>query len=423
MFEFTRSLSEADAEKVEEHVPETSYGAKMGKISPLLAPLAFQGLSEGQLPKGGVKQIDIDFVPLAENRPASQYDTKEHVIQINVEHPIIAALNDLKEENQKQWRRVMGEIIAGGKLVEGFLASNRLNKELIFDVNELLDASLRSAASYIRDPAEEHIREIEEASYGGGTPFENAVVSAFKSMRLVARRIGGPDNPDGIVEIPISGARNHRISIEAKGSKGVITHSELSQATVARHEDKYNCTSAIAIAREYQTKGIDGKDSGILKETKGKLPLLTVPAIAKMLRLHQQRPFTYDKVATILTTWQHPNELEDFIEQIWRQMPELGAMKLVLQVAHEQMEQHDKDFPDPGMLVADRRLIKRGITKEDVTHILHAVAVTTGMVIIRNLNNFEFSITAPVDTILEAMTRAAKEELNINLGAQMAKKK
>ena len=74
-------------------------------------------------------------------------------------------------------------------------------------------------------------------------------------MRLVARPIGGPDNPDGIVDIPVSGAKNLRISVEAKGTKGVITHAELSQATVARHEEEYGCTSSVAIAREYQTEG------------------------------------------------------------------------------------------------------------------------------------------------------------------------
>jgi hypothetical protein len=205
------------------------------------------------------------------------------------------------------------------------------------------------------------------------------------------------------------GAKNLCISIEAKGTKGVITHTELSQATVARHEKDFGCTSSVAIAREYQVDGKGGRASGLLKETDGKLPLLTVPAIAKMLRLHQQRPFTYDKVATILTTCKHPDELEAFIEEIWRQLPELGVMKLVLQVAHEQMEEHDKDFPDPGMIVADKRLAKRGVTKNDVQHILHAIAVTTGMIVIKNSNNYEFSMTAPVETILEAMTRAARE--------------
>jgi hypothetical protein len=121
--------------------------------------------------------------------------------------------------------------------------------------------------------------------------------------------------------------------------------------------------------------------------------------------------FTYDKVAEILTTINHPDELEAFIEKTWRELPDLGLMKLVLEVAHEKSAEHDKNFPDPGMLVGDSRLALRHITKEDVRHILEAVAVTTGMVVIKDRQSYEFSVTAPVETILEAMTQAATEKL------------
>jgi len=410
LFNFTRSLAE-QKEEDEDFVPK-SFGSKIRTISPLLSPLAVEGLGEGSLPKGGISEMDIDFVSLGEDGPAARYAVEESTIQINEDHPIIAALDDLGEQRQKQWRRVMGEVIAGGKLAEGFLIAKGVNKEVVREAEELIDASLRSAASYIRDPVEEHIQEIEDASYEGGTRFENAVVNAFRSMRLVARRMGGPDKPDGIVEIPITGARNLRISVEAKGTKGVITHTELSQATAARHESDFGCTSSVAIAREYQVEGKGGGDSALLKETKGKLPLLTVPAIATILRLHQQRPFTYDKVAKILTTWTYPEQLDGFIEEVWRELPELGLMKLVLQVAHEKMEEHDQNFPDPGMLVGDGRLSKRNVNKEQVKHILEAVAVTTGMIVIKDRTTYEFSVTAPVQTILEAMTRVAEEKIS-----------
>jgi Histidine kinase-, DNA gyrase B-, and HSP90-like ATPase len=409
LFEFTRSLAEAEVEE-ENFVPET-FGSKIGKVSPLLAPLAMEGLAGGRLPEGGLRAVDIDFVTLAENSSAAQYDGKERAIHVNVEHPIIAALSDLKEQNQKQWRRVLGEIVAGGKLAEGFLAAKGVNEEIIFDLDELFDASLRSAASYIRDPVEEYIREIDEASYVGKTRFENAVVNALKSMRLVARRIGGPDNPDGIVEIPVTGTKNLIISIEAKGTKGIITHQELSQATVARHEEDFGCTCSVAIAREFQVQGISGRESGLIRETEGKLTLLSVPAIAKMLRLHRQRPFTYDKVAKILTTWTRPDKLENFVEATWRELPELGLMRLVLQVAHDKVQEQDQNFPDPGMLVGDGRLSKRHVTKDQIRHILEAVAVTTGMIVIKDQANYEFDMKAPVETILEAMACAAKEEV------------
>jgi len=409
LFNFTRSLAE-EKEEAEDFTPQ-SFGSKVRTVTPLLAPLALEGLTSGVIPPGGLSGIDIDFVSLGEDGPAAQYDPEGHVIQINEDHPIVAALDDFGEQRQKQMRRMIGEIIAGNKLAEGYLAAKGVSPEIIRELEELIDAALRSAASYIRDPVEEHIQEIEDASYEGGTRFENAVVNAFRSMRLVARRIGGADNPDGIVEIPVTGSMNHRISIEAKGTKGIITHTELSQATVARQQKESGCTSAVAIAREYQTDGKGGGDSALLRETLGKLPLLTVAGIAEMLRLHQKRPFTYDKVAEILTTVNHPDKLEAFIENKWRELPDLGLMKLVLEVAHEKSSEHDQNFPDPGMLVGDSRLAGRHVTKEQVKHILEAVAVTTEMVTIKDRQSYEFSVTAPVDTILAAMTRASTERL------------
>ena len=409
LFNFTRSLAE-EKEEAEDFVPP-SFGLKIRKASPLLGPLAAEGLGAGVLPPGGLAEIDIDFVTLGENGPAARYDAAEHTIQINEDHPLIAAFDDFGEQRKKQLRRVVGEVIAGSKLAEGYLLAKGVAPEIVREIEELMDAAFRSAAGYLRDPVEEHIQEIEDASYEGNTRFENAVVNAFRSIRLVARRVGGADNPDGIVEIPVTGAANHRISVEAKGAKGVVTHAELRQATVARQQKESGCTSAVAIAREYQVEGRGGGHSALLRETLGKLPLLTVPAIALMLRLHQRRPFTYNKVAEILTTSKNPADLESFIEAKWRELPDLGLMKLVLEVAHEKTVEQDKNFPDPGMLVGDSRLLARNVTKDEIRHILEAVAVTTGMVVIRDKSNYEFSITAPVETILSAMTQAAAETL------------
>lgn len=409
LFEFTRSLAEKQED--EDDFKPQPFGSKMQRSAPFLAPAAIGGLSGGKLPEGGISDVDIDYVALTEDGPASRYDSEEHDIQINEDHPIIDALNDLGAQRQKQWRRVMGEVIAGGTLAQGLLTAKGVDEDLISDAEELMDAALRSAASYIQDPVEEHIQEIQNASHVGGNRFENAVVNAFKSLRLVAQHLGGPDKPDGIVEVPVTGKKNLRISIEAKGTRGVITHAELSQATVDRHRQEQGCTTAVAIAREFQTQGIGQRDSGLLKETAGKLPLLTVSAIAKMLRLHRTRPFTYDKVATILTAPCRPDEMEALIERTWRELPDLGLMKIILEVAHEKSTEHDVNFPDPGMLVGDPRLAKHRVTKDDIKHILEAVAVTTGMIIINDKRTYEFTVTAPVETILEAMSTAAREPI------------
>src|SRR5439155_11137788 len=140
---------------------------------------------------------------------------------------------------------------------------------IIDDSAEIIEVALRSAAAFLKDEVEEYIQQIHDSSFEGGTPFENAIVTAFRSLRLSARRIGGSDAPDGILVIPRSGTDNLLISVEAKGSRGVITHDELSQATVQRHEKEARCTNAIAVAREFATSGRKGGDSALIRETKG----------------------------------------------------------------------------------------------------------------------------------------------------------
>ncbi len=410
LFNFTRSLAE-EKEESRDFEPK-SFGSKIRTSSPLLGPLAFEGLGDGELPEGGISNIDIEFVTMGEDGPAARYDSKKHFIQVNEEHPIIAALDDLGTKQQKQLRRVLGEVVAGIKLAEGFLVAKKVKKDVVSQTAELINVSLRNAASHIRDPVEEHIQEIEDASYQGGTPFENAVANAFRSLGLAAQRIGGSDNPDGTIDIPVTGRKNLRICIEAKGSAGITSHADLHESTVARHKRQKECTSSIAVAREYQIAGKSGKPSALVRETKGKLPLFTVSALEKMLRLHQRRPFTYDKVATILRKWKHPNNLEAFIEKTWRELPDLGLLKLVLDVAHEKSAKHDKVFPDPGMLCGDSRLEVRGVDKDQVQYILEAVAITTGMIVIKDRSRYEFELKASVETILDAMTRASEEEIS-----------
>ncbi len=69
----------------------------------------------------------------------------------------------------------------------------------------------------------------------------------------------------------------------------------------------------------------------------------------------------------------------------------------------------DRNFPDPGIIVGDARIRARKISKEDVIHIVEAVAVTTQMIIIRNPTTHEFQVLAPPETVLDAMTRSRDE--------------
>jgi uncharacterized protein YihD (DUF1040 family) len=129
-----------------------------------------------------------------------------------------------------------------------------------------------------------------------------------------------------------------------------------------------------------------------------------------MLRCHKKRPFTYDKVEKILTTWTHPDDLVKFIEETWKEMPDLGLMKLILKVAHEQIEKDHVNLPEPGMILADDRIRKRQLRREDLVHVLEAIQVTTQMILIQNREDYRFRLLAPYGTILEALQRGSEDD-------------
>jgi hypothetical protein len=206
-----------------------------------------------------------------------------------------------------------------------------------------------------------------------------------------------------VIEIFQSRGPPLRISVEAKGGKGTISHKELHQSTVNRHMKHEGCTKAIAIAREYQTEGREG-DSGLVMEAKDLLPLITTDGIAELLRLHSQRPFTYDKIETILTTWTPPDELVSFIKKTWEEMPKLGLMKLILTVAHDMMNKGSVNQLEVGMMLIDPRIIAKGLLKEDVIRVLYAIQTTTEMIVILNEKDYEFKLLQSPDTILKALS-------------------
>ena len=405
LFNEARARTEV-IEESGEYVPK-SYGARLRTLSPLLGPSALRGLTRGAMPEGGLESVQVEYRPLGESGLPVVYDEATNTIAINEEHPTIVALDDLGEPARKL-RTVLGEVLAGTILSQGYLKTRSVSPDLLAEAFQLTYDSLLGASGYLKDPIESHIQEIEDASFEGGKRFEDAVVRAFRDLRLSATRFGEADAPDGIVEIPRAGTTNLKVSVEAKGAHGVVTHAELSSATVDRHRAEAGCTNAIAIAREFQTRGIDGGASALEREAvREGIPLLTTEALALILRKNGARPFTHDKLVTILTTWKRPGEELAFIQTVWETLPDPGLMRDILEAGYAAQDADAHNFPDPGMVLADDRIRARGLTREQLIHVLEAIAVTTQMLVIRNSATHEFELLAHPDTILESMQRSS----------------
>ncbi len=408
VFNYVRVKEEAKEEGAKEPV---DFGKRLRVIMPILAPQAVIGLAKGistdiEFKKLKIDTIKVDYATFGEDAPAARFDVQESKILVNEDHPLIVAINEVTKS--RALRHVFGEVIAGMEMTKGFLRFRGVEATIVDGAEDIMEASLRSAANFVRDEVAEQILSIEDASYQGGTPFENAVVTAFRALHVSAKRIGFADEPDGVIVIPMSDRPNLRISIEAKGSKGVVSHKQLAQATVSRQMKERKCTHAVAIAREFQMKGRGKRESALWRENRRKVTLMRVDAIAHMLKLHSQRRFTYDNAAKILTTFKRPDNMIPFIDKIWSELPDLGLLKLVLDEAQEIVEADTQNCPDPGMIVEALRRKNHSVKKKDVITLLQAVQIATGMIIILNEKDSSFRVIAPTETILHSLAEESK---------------
>ncbi|HZY91762.1 MAG TPA: ATP-binding protein [Thermoplasmata archaeon] len=404
-----RYVDEED-EEGPEYEPEP-FGTRLRYLAPLSGQIALRGLAAEGQPAGNLDRMEVGFAPDGEDRPVAKYQTQDNTITINEDHPLIAALEEVQGAKAAQVRQVVGEVAAGSVITSGYLKARGIDQDIIDEAAGLMDDSFRTAAGYIRDPVEDLIGEINETSESGGTPFENAVVRALRSLRLSAARRGGPELPDGVVEIPLAGAPNLRVAIEAKGSKHPITHEEINPSALKEHEAKLDCSRTIIVAREFQVRGRGDEDSVLLRITReSQMPLLTTSAVATILRYHRQRPFTHTKLVEILTTWRHPSELEAWIKELWASLPELGILRLILEIAWDAQAKDVTNRPDPGMILGDERIRKRKLSRTKLTGILEAVQTTTGLLSIVNPSTYEFELLQDPETIIEAMTKSQQEK-------------
>jgi Histidine kinase-, DNA gyrase B-, and HSP90-like ATPase len=380
------------------------FGDRLFSISPIVGQLALTGLAKPGTDVGSLSDVNVEFRALGPEAPAAQYNPETRTIEVNADNPTLEFLDDVEGDIAPGIRQVFAEVIAGTVLSTGFLKAKGVEVEVAEGAAQLIEDTIRSAGGYLRDPVETMISELEETCDEGDEPFERAVVRALNMLKISTTRYGGPDRVDGVVEIPIAGAANLKIAIEAKGGKAIITHKELLVADVLRHSEEMGCTKSIAVAREFQTTGIGGKPSALIRDTQGKVSLIPLTAVFVMLRLHQRQPFTHDKLAEILTTWTHPDRVEEFAKVTWETLPNLGHMRTILEVAWQHQQEEDTNVPTPGMILGDPRVRPLKIPQQKFNAILETLATTTGMVVIKDERTYAFELRAAPEVILDALT-------------------
>ncbi|MEE6211100.1 ATP-binding protein [Salarchaeum sp. III] len=383
---------------------QRSFSERLQERSRPYAYDAVSGLhTQGSNLDINLSEVEVKLRPLRSTDRAVEFDSDDSVIIINEGHPLIDTLRSTSDFTQNI-EDAFKEILAARLLIHGYLRNSGADGMALAASRQIFDSVLRSAAGTLgADELRYQLEELDDASTVGGTRFENAVVDIFQNVGLAAAQEGGPDTHDGIIEIPQVG-ENYRVSMEAKGSQGVVSHAQLSFDSVNRHRTEQNCDQAVVIARTFQTEGRENNRSALLRNLDSdinegaveNISLMTTRAMETFLKLHDRQPFTYSETIEILGNEEHPDNLPDRIVEVWEAKPTDELTEQIIEIGHEMMETDPTNPPSVGGLAYDERL--RGTEKEEIEKRLESLDVLTASVT-KEENTFE--IDAPPKTVLQ----------------------
>lgn len=408
LFNYCRSKTESK-ETSESYQPK-GFGERLNLYSPFEAAEAVEGLT-GEYPGDDIDEIEIKSTSRNEDDRAVLYE--DGTVYINEEHPYFKALSE--ERGYSNFKEGIAEGIAGHLLVKGYLDKHGIEHPLLEASDEIYDDVLRSAASYFRDETAYLQRRLEETSYEGDDPFERAIVTTFRTMKLASRHYGESGNPDGVLRFPM-GDEEARVSIEAKGKKEgkKVNHRVANISSITRHRDDNDCDHAVLIAREFTLDGQGGSgDSSLLQEVEREdnLTLLRLDAIKKMLELNKERRMGYSMVYEIITSGKHPEEMIPFITEKWEKQPEPDLMRKILDEGW-QLQNESSMRPNAGMLVQNKRIQRiDGIQqRDDIAEIIRVIGHLTGGKVKVYDDGYEFKLDVPPEVILDEMAEQEGED-------------
>lgn len=401
----------AREEEKEEHDEslDRPFSDRLKMRSPWYGPHAIAGLVDNEDEQVDIDDIDLRVTSLRSSDKAVEFSVEDASFLVNDQHPLFDTL-DRRGGFTKHIEDAFSEILAARLLIHGYLKYNGADKDALAASRQIFDSVLRSAAGSLgEDELSYQLRELKDASEEGGTRFEEAFADILQNVGLAAAREGGPDTHDGIVIIPRTAEPNYRVSLEAKGSQGIVDHQQLSFDNVNRHKVEQNCDHAVVLAREFQTEGIGDKKSSLLRNADGEIneeiannvSFLTTAGIEAFLRLHYAQPFTYSETINVLTNDEHPDDVSDYVVDVWESKPDDQLTKRILESLHEFMEDDDTNPPEIGTLTAHEEL--RGTPRSKILEKLEAIDRLCDSVDLKEGGTVE--LDAPPETVIEEIDK------------------
>lgn len=194
----------------------------------------------------------IERAPLSGDAPLAILGDS-NTLRVNLDHPLYDQIRKQLGGSRaaRDALQVLDVIAVSERLFEGYLYGLGLESSQIDRILSWRDGLYRSIATRFGNKSfEEVIREVKEASYVGGRPFEKSLIKLFGLMGFEAKHDGASGQKDGLVVAPI-GREEYRFTVEAKGSSGSVGNDDADVGGAIAHRNAAGASLAIIVARKF----------------------------------------------------------------------------------------------------------------------------------------------------------------------------
>lgn len=358
-----RGMFEGGDEEPFETTLRQPFSERLKLRSPWYGPASINGLTMDSEVEVDIEDVNINVKSLRSTDKAVEFSEEDAEFVINESHPLFDTLNN-ETQFTEHLKDAFSEILAGRLLLHGYLRHQGADKDALAATRQIFDAVLRSAADDIgEDELSYQLGELEDASFEGHDRFEQAIVDIFQNIGLSTIHEGGPDTHDAIIEIPRTAQPNYKVSVEAKGRSGVADHSDIRFDNVNRHRVERDCDQAIVVARDFQVDGRGDKRSALIRNADEEInegaveniSFMRTDALKVFLALHYRQPFTYEETIRILENNKNPNELAEYVVEVWEEKPDDQISRRILEVLHEFSVSNPTNPPEIGTITSNEK--------------------------------------------------------------------
>lgn len=260
-----------------------------------------------------------------------KFDTSTGVLRLNGWHPFIAAF-DKEFSNSKMGQPLeifaMAEVLAEAHLHTIGVSQDDVDNFLLMRdrlLRDLANESGRQSASSVAN----------ELSNARNNPdrLEECVRDAFRMLGFDARRLGGPDNPDGIASaiLPADDGERFRrcnVSLEAKSKEdpeGKVDSKSVDIGAIIRHRNKHKCDHAVVVGPRFATsRGGRSALGQSIEDDKQKtkaankprtVTLINIDDLVQLVRLRPRKQLNLQKICELFEC-SLPDESKKWVKSI-----------------------------------------------------------------------------------------------------------